>query len=174
LSRSMRRIPVGGHRSSSSSSSSSSSRSSSRDVDVCVTAPADAEQCRRLRRQRRRHRRDYLVARGTAKSAMTTATDGPPVGKNQLSPTKGRSQVDVILTGRPQVDVIRRPQVDVILTGRPQVDVILTGARPSDERAPIKMVDGRPWSPGVYRALRLLGRSLETAWEKAFIRSSHF
>ncbi len=88
------------------------------------------------------------------------------VGENQLSPTEGRPQVDVILTGR--------PQVDVILTGRPQVDVILTGAGPSDERAPIKLVDGCPWSPGVYRALRLLGRSLVTAWEKAFIRSPHF
>ena len=50
----------------------------------------------------------------------------------------------------------------------------LTDARPSDERAPINLVDGSPWSPGVYRALRFLGRSLETAWEKAFIRSSHF
>jgi hypothetical protein len=42
------------------------------------------------------------------------------------------------------------------------------------ERAPIKIVDGRPWSPGVYRALRLLGKPLEIAWEKAFIRCSHF
>ena len=101
----------------------------------------------------------------TLATATATAT-ATTVGENQLSPTEGRPQVDVILMGR--------PQVDVILTGRPQVDVILTGARPSDERAPIKLVDGRPWSPGVYRALRLLGRSLETAWEKAFIQSSHF
>jgi hypothetical protein len=105
------------------------------------------------------------------------------VGENQLSPTKDRPRVDVtptdgprvdvIPTDRPRVDVIR-PRVDVIPTDRPRVDVILTGARPSDERAPIKMVNGRPWSPGVYRALRLLGKSLEAAWEKAFIGSSHF
>ena len=74
----------------------------------------------------------------------------------------GRPRVDVILTGRPRVDVIStdrprvdvistdRPQVDVISMDRPRVDVILTGARPSDERAPIKLVDGRPWSPGEY------------------------
>jgi hypothetical protein len=106
-----------------------------------------------------------MAATATAVVVVVARSVGD-VGKNQLSSTKGEPQVDVILMGR--------PQVDVILTGRPQVDVILTGVRPSDEQAPIKLVDGRPWSPGVYRALHLLGRSLETAWEKAFIRSSHF
>ena len=38
-----------------------------------------------------------------------------------------------------------------------------------DERAPIKMVSGRAWSPGIYQALRLLGKSLDVAWERAFI-----
>ncbi len=42
------------------------------------------------------------------------------------------------------------------------------------EQVPIKIVDGRPWSPGVYRALRLLGSTLEVAWERAFVRTSHF
>jgi hypothetical protein len=100
-------------------------------------------------------------------------------------------RVDVILTDRPRVDVIGGGAHQLgpdqggahqlgrgILTDHNQASdhqkVSLTGVRPSDERAPIKLVDGRPWSPGVYRALRLLGRSLETAWEKAFIRSSHF
>ena len=41
-------------------------------------------------------------------------------------------------------------------------------------RARIKLVGGRPWSPGVYSALRLLGNTLEVAWERAFIRASHF
>jgi hypothetical protein len=41
------------------------------------------------------------------------------------------------------------------------------------EQAPIKLVDGRPWSPGVYPALRLMGSTLEVAWEKAFVRTSH-
>ena len=81
------------------------------------------------------------------------------VGGNQIiSPTKGRPREDVILPTE----------------GRLREDVILPNARLSDKRAPIKIVDGRPWSPGVYLALRLLGRSLETAWEKAFISSSHF
>jgi hypothetical protein len=40
-----------------------------------------------------------------------------------------------------------------------------------DRRAPIKMVSGRAWSPGIYRALRLLRMTLDVAWERAFIRS---
>jgi hypothetical protein len=81
------------------------------------------------------------------------------VGENQLSPTKGRNDHSGHSTIPDHSD---------------RVDVIPTGARPSDERAPIKLVNGRPWSPGVYLALRLLGKSLEAAWEKAFIGSSHF
>ena len=38
-----------------------------------------------------------------------------------------------------------------------------------DQRAPIKMVSGRAWSPRIYQALRLLGKSLDVAWERAFI-----
>ena len=40
--------------------------------------------------------------------------------------------------------------------------------------APIKWIGGRAWSPGVYRALRVLGKSLDVAWEKAFIRPLTF
>jgi hypothetical protein len=43
-----------------------------------------------------------------------------------------------------------------------------------DQRAPIKMVSGRAWSPGIYRAPRLLGRSLDVAWERAFIHPLTF
>ena len=43
-----------------------------------------------------------------------------------------------------------------------------------DQRAPIKMVNGRAWSPGIYQALRLLGKSLDVAWEKAFIHPLTF
>jgi hypothetical protein len=35
--------------------------------------------------------------------------------------------------------------------------------------APTKLVSGRAWSPGIYRALRLLGESLDVVWERAFI-----
>ncbi len=31
-------------------------------------------------------------------------------------------------------------------------------------QAPLKIVDGRRWSPGIYRALRLLGKTLKAAW----------
>ena len=43
-----------------------------------------------------------------------------------------------------------------------------------DQRAPIKIVGGCAWSPGIYQALRLLGKSLDVAWEKAFIRPLTF
>jgi hypothetical protein len=43
-----------------------------------------------------------------------------------------------------------------------------------DRRAPIKIVGGRAWSPGIYQALRLLGKSLDVAWEKMFIRPLTF
>ena len=38
-----------------------------------------------------------------------------------------------------------------------------------EERAPLLYVRGQRWSPGVYRSMRLLGRSVEVAWERAFI-----
>jgi hypothetical protein len=37
------------------------------------------------------------------------------------------------------------------------------------EKAPLLWVRGQRWSPGVYRSLRLLGRPLEVAWERAFL-----
>ncbi len=43
-----------------------------------------------------------------------------------------------------------------------------------NEQAPIKMVSGRAWSPGIYRALRLPGKTLDVAWERAFICSLTF
>jgi hypothetical protein len=39
---------------------------------------------------------------------------------------------------------------------------------------PIKMVRGRAWSPGIYRVLRLRGKSLDVAWERAFIHPLTF
>ncbi len=55
---------------------------------------------------------------------------------------------------------------------------IQTSSSPSRDRlvnnlsslAPLKIVDGLHWSPGIYRALRLLGETLDAAWEGAFIR----
>ena len=43
-----------------------------------------------------------------------------------------------------------------------------------DQHAPIKMVDGRAWSPGIYQALRIMGKSLYVAWERAFIHPLTF
>ena len=43
------------------------------------------------------------------------------------------------------------------------------GPTKQDQRAPIKMVGRRAWSPGIYRALRLLGKTLDVVWERAFL-----
>jgi hypothetical protein len=75
--------------------------------------------------------------------------------------------------------------------GQQNQESVLSGNRPAKEesldvevcplikglesQAPIKMVDGRPLSPGVYQLLHLLGKTLEiVVWERAFIRTSHF
>jgi hypothetical protein len=52
-----------------------------------------------------------------------------------------------------------------------EVPHVQNGIFPTDRRAPIKMVSGSAWSPGIYRALRLLGKTLDVAWERVFIRS---
>jgi len=50
-----------------------------------------------------------------------------------------------------------------------QPDVARHSDQERKERAPLLHVRGGRWSPGVYRSLRLLGRPLEVAWERAFI-----
>ena len=50
-----------------------------------------------------------------------------------------------------------------------QPDVAHHSDQERKERAPLLHVRGGRWSPGVYRSLRLLGRPLEVAWERAFI-----
>ena len=64
-----------------------------------------------------------------------------------------------------------RPEKDGSI---PPVDGRPDGLSTEGTRAPIKVIDGRLWSPGVYCALRLLGKSLEVAWERAFVWPSHF
>jgi hypothetical protein len=49
------------------------------------------------------------------------------------------------------------------------VDVAVRALLGKLQQAPIKIVDGRPWSPGVYQLLCLLGKTLEVAWVRAFI-----
>ena len=67
----------------------------------------------------------------------------------------------------------------ILVNDRPGPGILTYYGRPSENgnaeaRAPIKLVDGRPWSPSVYLNLRLIGLSLDVAWSKAFVRASHF
>ena len=43
-----------------------------------------------------------------------------------------------------------------------------------DQPTPIKMVSRRMWSPGIYQALRLLGETLDVAWERVFFHPLTF
>ena len=54
------------------------------------------------------------------------------------------------------------------------VDMPTAAPTNQDQHAPIKMVGRRAWSPGIYRSLRLLGKSLDVAWERAFIHPLTF
>jgi len=54
------------------------------------------------------------------------------------------------------------------------VDMPIAEPTNQDQRAPINMVGGRAWSPGIYRSLRLLGKSLDVAWERVFIHPLTF
>jgi hypothetical protein len=49
------------------------------------------------------------------------------------------------------------------------VDVGVRALPGKPQQAPIKIVDGRLWSPGLYQLLHLLGKTLEVAWVRAFI-----
>ena len=60
-----------------------------------------------------------------------------------------------------------------LTTARPDVKVrfatdVEVRAMPAEQnqREPIKMVSGFAWSPGIYQALRLLGKPLDVAWER--------
>ena len=75
--------------------------------------------------------------------------------------------VDVEVRTLPGKDGVRTPMKGADRSG-PEPTKVMDGP------APIKMIKGCAWSPGIYRALRLMGKPLDVAWEKAFIRSSHF
>ena len=104
---------------------------------------------------------DYQDSDYAGKVPLSPEVSMLPLTKEQLALQEYVGESEITLTkGRPSVASLAK-------------GLTLAGDRPN-ERAPIKVVDGRPWSPGVYCALRLLGKPLEVAWEKAFICCSHF
>ena len=66
-------------------------------------------------------------------------------------------------TTRPASKVQFAVDVEALHTG--------TQATKQDQQAPIKMMSGCVWSPRIYWALRLLGKTLDEAWERLFICS---
>jgi hypothetical protein len=66
-------------------------------------------------------------------------------------------------------------------TARPekktQFDLDMEDPMPPEDQgvgAPIKMVCSCAWSPGIYQDLRLMGKTLDVAWERGFICSLTF
>jgi hypothetical protein len=71
---------------------------------------------------------------------------------------------------------ISRRSIYTLATDRPKKKVRLVvdlevHAPDEPQQAPLIMASGRAWNPGVYRALRLLGKTLDVAWERAFVPS---
>jgi hypothetical protein len=109
---------------------------------------------------------------------------GVPMDYNDKS---DKGLIPSIFPGSLMLPVPKAQKVLQECVGENQQETILANDRPLEPtlmddkrwqkleaRAPIKLVDGRPWSPGVYPALRLLGNTLEVAWERVFIRTSYF
>jgi hypothetical protein len=72
------------------------------------------------------------------------------------------------------IEAMRALTSDPLLSVGGSAGAAETAATVESERAPLRLVSGRAWSPGVYNTLRLLGKPLDVAWRRAFIRSSHF
>jgi hypothetical protein len=54
------------------------------------------------------------------------------------------------------------------------VDMVVHAPPGEPQQAPLIMVSGRALSPGVYWALRLLGKTLDVALERGFVHSLTF
>ncbi len=69
---------------------------------------------------------------------------------------------------------VSRCSIHTLATDRPKkrvwlvVDMAVRALPDEPQRAPLIMVSGHAWSPGVYWALRLQGKTLDVAWERAF------
>jgi hypothetical protein len=88
----------------------------------------------------------------------------PPLTKEQLALQEcvGGNARRQAPTRTKQIQVSMTELVNDRPIGKESLDAeARAGTMGSGSRAPIKMVDGRPWSPGVYRLLRLLSKTLE-------------
>ncbi len=84
-------------------------------------------------------------------------------------PLVGGNQKEENLTVGKEKWLIGTGKLSLILTEN------LTDGRPSESgsRAPIKMIDGRPWSPNLYRNLRLIGESRASMGEGVCLYLPH-
>ena len=102
----------------------------------------------------------------------------PPISSMLPVPKEPKASQECVGGNQKEENLTVGNEKSLIGTGKLSLIVTenLTDDRPSESglRAPIKMIDGRPWSPNIYRNLRLIGKSLEVAWEKAFVCTSHF
>ena len=88
------------------------------------------------------------------------------VGDNAKKPRRAAARREKRIRFTADVEVRTSP-------GGKCVRKLMKGSCP-EGAAPIKWIGGHAWSPGVYRALRVLGKSIDVAWERAFIRPLTF
>ncbi len=93
------------------------------------------------------------VSSGKRVSVSVASTSSPTSRARLVDNTSSRTQVSVSIASTSS------PASRARLVNNPS------------SRAPLKIVDGCRWSPGIYRALRLLGKTLNAAWEGAFIQT---
>ena len=75
---------------------------------------------------------------------------------------------------------ISRCSIHTLADDRPKkrvyiaVDMVVCAPPDEPQQASLIMVSGHAWSPGVYWALILLGKTLDVEWKRAFVRSLTF
>jgi hypothetical protein len=107
---------------------------------------------------------------GALKSALTMSTfktSGKQVFISDSSGKRKRASVSIASTSSTasRARLVNNPSTQASTSSASRTRLV---EDPSSQ-AQLKIVDGRRWSPGIYRTLRLLGKTLNAAWEGAFV-----
>jgi hypothetical protein len=107
---------------------------------------------------------------GALKSALRTSTfktSGKRVFVSDSSGKRKRASVSIVSTSSTasRARLVNNPSSQASTSSASRTRLV---EDPSSQ-APLKIVDGRRWSPGIYRALRLLGKTLDAVWKGAFV-----
>jgi hypothetical protein len=130
---------------------------------------------------------DYKDSDYLGKVPISTAVSMLPLTKEQLAlqecvggDAKQPEQMPIPLTHASGNTCISRCSIHPLAIDRPKkrvqlaVDVAVRAPPDEPQQAPLIMVSGHAWSPGIYWALRMLGQTLDIARKRALVRSLIF